>query len=464
MIIECGNCKRKFRTDDPEAAARGGEVVCPKCGHVSAAGAADCEYGGGQGSHAEEEKGFTPPPVTDRPNEPGTFEELRSEVLEEISSSGSFDINTDSVHTEERGPAALVDSSGGPAGSDRSLPGDGGNWEQFVNISRTEAAPEDFITKNKSKEDTDRHDSDFDWDDLRVDRESPMPRTEPPRMFEDEGMDEGEIILRKPKEEEPQRRRPAAEAGERKGSEPGRTPADLLFVDMDALSQNPYAGAQGAGRAAEGARYDRVKFKPARGGSGIAAKLAYFVLAVLVFSAIIGGTYVILLNTGYIPAKTAARVESTLKSLIPGGLALPAGNEVRITQHQGRWLDTRNGPIYVISGMVKNVSGHPVSFIKVESEFISAGQVLYQNTVYAGNTLTENELRVSALQDVLLKLQKKTGDIDFYNPDKLAGLNYNVKAGESIPFYAVFHPSGRVLGLKYNLRVAGYESEPADWE
>ncbi|HSC35437.1 MAG TPA: hypothetical protein VLG45_09195, partial [Thermodesulfobacteriota bacterium] len=67
------------------------------------------------------------------------------------------------------------------------------------------------------------------------------------------------------------------------------------------------------------------------------------------------------------------------------------------------------------------------------------------------------ELRVSPLRDTLLKLKKRSGDIDFYNPEKLAGLNSNVQPGESIPFYTVFPASGRMLGLKYDLEVAGYE-------
>jgi hypothetical protein len=116
--------------------------------------------------------------------------------------------------------------------------------------------------------------------------------------------------------------------------------------------------------------------------------------------------------------------------------------------------------MYVISGTVTNESGRPVSYIKIKSEFISEGQTVYDDEVYAGNTFTENELKASPLSDTLLKLKKKSGNIDFYNPEKLAGLNSNIQPGESIPFYAVFPAAGRMLGLKYNLEVVDYEESP----
>jgi hypothetical protein len=197
--------------------------------------------------------------------------------------------------------------------------------------------------------------------------------------------------------------------------------------------------------------------KPRKSG-GAGGAFVYAFLSLIILAVILGASYVILFNMGFIPPETAAQVEGTVKSLIPGMVTEPARDEVTITQHQGRWLDTRSGPLYVISGKITNESGRPVSYVKIQSEFISAGQVLYDETVYAGNTFTEGELRGLPLQDILFKLQKKTGNMDFYNTEKLGGLNFDIKPGESVPFYAVFPPSGKVLGLKYNLRVVDYET------
>ena len=120
-------------------------------------------------------------------------------------------------------------------------------------------------------------------------------------------------------------------------------------------------------------------------------------------------------------------------------------------------MNTRYGPLYVISGMIKNISGKPVHYIQIKSEFVSAGKTLYEDTVYAGNTFSENELKVSKVEDIVFKLKKKNGDIDYYDMKKLSGRNYDIKPGESIPFFAVFPYDSTVLGLKYNLQVVNYE-------
>jgi hypothetical protein len=177
----------------------------------------------------------------------------------------------------------------------------------------------------------------------------------------------------------------------------------------------------------------------------------------IVFAVIIGASFVILSNTGIIPRESAEDIVKLVRSVIPVSITGSLKNEVAITAHQGKWIDTRNGPMYVVSGTVTNESGRPVNYIKIKSEFISEGQIVYDNVVYAGNTFSENELRVSPLRDTLLKLKKRSGDIDFYNPEKLAGLNSNIQPGESIPFYTVYPAQGRMLGLKYDLEVAGYE-------
>jgi hypothetical protein len=201
----------------------------------------------------------------------------------------------------------------------------------------------------------------------------------------------------------------------------------------------------------------RIYSSRSQSGGGFFAKAAYTLLILIVFVVIIGASYIILSNTGIIPRETADSIEMYARSLIPTSISGSLGKEVVITAHSGKWLDTRNGPMYVIAGTVTNESGRPVSYIKIRSEFISDGQTVYDNVVYAGNTFTESELRVSPLSDTLLKLKKKSGDIDYYNTDRLAGLDSNVQPGESIPFFAVYPASGRMLGLKYNLDIIGYE-------
>ncbi len=408
MMIECPNCKARFEAGD-------GAAACPKCGKEVSQGA--------------------------------LFDEIRSEVLGEI--------DPDGIELDPRtagAPGAGQKTAPQPASAASGISGDGGNWEEFVNISKTGAVTEDF--KVSIEDAFKERESEFNWESLRIDKAKPEPTAREPRLFEDEapGESEGDLFGREP---EPRREAPPES---RREAPPDRRP-DSLFLDTDALSQNKY---QSAPLAAETVRqnYDTGRMyrpKPRKSG-GAGGAFVYAFLSLIILAVILGASYVILFNMGFIPPETAAQVEGTVKSLIPGMVTEPARDEVTITQHQGRWLDTRSGPLYVISGKITNESGRPVSYVKIQSEFISAGQVLYDETVYAGNTFTEGELRGLPLQDILFKLQKKTGNMDFYNTEKLGGLNFDIKPGESVPFYAVFPPSGKVLGLKYNLRVVDYET------
>ncbi len=412
MIIECEKCRAKF-----EAGRPGGAAVCPECGSAAASGA-----GGGT-----------------------LFDEIRSEVMGEIDPEG-IDLKPGGEKTPEAAPGA----GGG-------VPGDGGNWEEFVNISKTGAVTEDF--KVSIEDAFKRRDSDFSWENLKIDKEGPEPLAREPRLFEDEEPEEEQNPLgRRP---EPVDRGGAAEVPKEKSHD---IREDALFLNTDALRHNEYQSEIPSPPQTARQRQDMGRvYRPGpskRGGFG--TTLAYALLSLIILAVILGASYVILLNIGYVPPEMAARVEGTVKSFVPGILAEPARDEVIITEHQGRWLNTRNGPLYVISGRIMNRSDSAVNYVRIESEFISAGQVLYDDTVYAGNTFTEGELRGLPLQDILLKLKKKTGNIDFYNTEKLGGLNFDIKPGESVPFYAVFPPSGKVLGLKYNLRVVDYETSLSD--
>ncbi|HVY54386.1 MAG TPA: hypothetical protein VHC46_01370 [Thermodesulfobacteriota bacterium] len=330
---------------------------------------------------------------------------------------------------------------------------DESNWEDFVNISKTERGMDEFRIEHSR--DLRREDSDFNWENLKINDEPVDHINRIPKMFEDEGT-EDEIVIMKdrggPQEEIPEPGLKQNKPEERDYT--GHSP-ESLGVEMGVLMSGPrHAGGYGGARPyRDNIRIYSSKSRP----GGVFAKAAYTLLILIVFAVIIGASYIILSNTGVIPRETADTIERYVMSLIPSGISGSFGNEVVITSHDGRWLDTRNGPMYVISGTVTNKSGRPVNYIKIRSEFISDGQTVYENAVYAGNTFTESELRVSPLSDTLLKLKKKSGDIDYYNADRLSGLNSDIKPGESIPFFAVYPASERMLGLKYNLEVVGYE-------
>lgn len=333
---------------------------------------------------------------------------------------------------------------------------DESNWEDFVSISKTERKEDDF--RIEDKHDLKKQDSDFNWANLKINDEPVEHAGGFPKMFEDEGADDDiKITIDReiPEVSEPD---PGPQISRSKVHEPSLNAPDTLSVDMSVLASGARREAGYGGGPGPSYRDNiRVYSQGSRSRGGIFSRAAYTLLILIVFVVIIGASYIILSNTGVIPRETADFIERYARSLIPVSITGSEVKEVTITAHSGKWLDTRNGPMYVISGTVTNEAVRPVNYIKIRSEFISDGQTVYDTEVYAGNTVTENELRVSPLSDTLLKLKKKSGDIDYYNTEKLSGMNSNIRPGESIPFFAVYPAPVRMLGLKYNLEVVGYE-------
>ncbi len=458
MIIQCEKCGRKFKIDDTGITPPGSKVRCSKCGHVSfieKEGVPDeGESAAPLTQNPYQAPSFPTPDQTDTEITGEAIEEGDTETTEGFTFRYPVKNETDSAPGEE----APSGRSGGYAGAidALSVPGDGGNWEEFVSISKTEREIDDFGIK--SGRDMRKQDSDFNWESLRISDDPDGAVGRVPRMFEDEGTDDDLIIMRDEGIPEGAELNIGPGEAKPKGREYVTHSPEDLSVDMDVLAGSAHTA--GSFRSGPGPSYrDSFRVHPTRYGSGggIFSRAAYTLLIMIVFAVIIGASFIILSNTGIIPRDSAEEIVRVVRSVIPVSLTGSPKYEVAITAHQGKWLDTRNGPMYVVSGTVTNESGSPVNYIKIRSEFLSDGQVVYDNVVYAGNTFSENELRVSPLRDTLLKLKKRSGDIDFYNPEKLAGLNSNVQPGESIPFYTVFPASGRMLGLKYDLEVAGYE-------
>ena len=485
MIIQCEKCKRKFKIDDSRLASPGGTVRCSKCGHISIIDKKDLFAG-----EPEDETGNEGVPVTDNPDfieehdagrssknggeplepsaglSPAGHEAVeRKEIIGERETETfqgfEFKYPLDNKETATATGKQTLNSQALEENLDfdfEKVTGDEGNWEEFVSISKTERDIDDF--KIKDTREAKSQESDFDWESLRINNEPVDALRGFPKMFEDEGMDSEELsIIRKERAPAPmQADNPPRESGTRERTYERSASDERLSVDMDVLITNPHAVTR-TERSQRPPYYDSFRMHSNRYQSkgGIFARLAYGALTIVVFMVIIAASYIILSNTGIIPKDTAEKIEKTVESVIPFNIAEPLKKDVIITEHSGKWLNTRNGPMYVISGTVKNDSNHTISYIKIRGEFISDGQVVYDNVAYAGNTFTENELKSSPLPDTLLKLKKKSGNIDFYNPEKLAGLNSNIQPGESIPFYSVFPAAGRMLGLKYNLEVVDYE-------
>ncbi len=192
------------------------------------------------------------------------------------------------------------------------------------------------------------------------------------------------------------------------------------------------------------------------GGPGLVVML---VVALLMAGVVAAGA-VVFLSRGSVDVGGGEGIVERLASLLPVGLFSGKDDSVVVSRDAGLWLTTRNGHIYVVSGTVTNRSPYIVNYVRVGGEFRSGDEKLYSKVVYAGNTFTQQELRSLSLPEIERRLERRNGDIDFTNREKLAGLNYGIKPGESVPFFVVFPSKRRILGLKYRVWVEDYERGP----
>ncbi len=199
--------------------------------------------------------------------------------------------------------------------------------------------------------------------------------------------------------------------------------------------------------------FDSSSINLEKSGSGFIAKFIYMLITFAAVIVIFIASIVLLINAEILPKGTL----SSLTKLVPVELNNSEESKIIITDHKARWMNTVNGPIYIVSGLITNESVVPVNFVKLRSEYFAAEEKQYEDIFYAGNTFTDKELKDTPIGEILLRLDQKNGDIDVNNSRKLAGLNYNIRPGESIPFFSVFPAEGRMLGLKYNLEVIDYE-------
>lgn len=418
MIIHCEKCERKFKVDASRIKPEGSKVRCSKCGHIFIA-------------------------LRDEPETVIEDTELNNEDL----------MNSRNETSEQSAPGNEKQEPGDEMLDielDRT-PNDDSNWEEFVNITKTSTKdPDTKDPESGSAEETttETEQGDFTWGKLSLDDEAPEAEPKMPEMFEDEGSSD------EPKAEEQPEAQPREEDIET-GVYARRKERESLILDTDA--QDKHDDIEGYYGKASEATMHRGVYHSQKPKKNIFGKILSTLMIAAVFVIIIVASLTILINLELIPEDQVLRAKVLVESVLPVSLGPEEAESIVITQHGGSWVSTRYGPLYVVSGLLKNVSTTPVHYIQLRSQFVSAGNTLYEDTVYAGNTFTENELKLSRTEDIVFKLKNKNGDIDYYNMDKLSGRNYDIKPGDTIPFFAVFPSDRTILGLKYNLQVVGYE-------
>ena len=103
--------------------------------------------------------------------------------------------------------------------------------------------------------------------------------------------------------------------------------------------------------------------------------------------------------------------------------------EVRVTRR--RALTGRAGPLYVVEGTIRNLSGSPKGFFEVRARLLdAAGQTLAERVVFAGQVLRDAELRGLPRTD----LESRVAETVF--GEGMA--NARVQPRRTVPFQVVF--------------------------
>ncbi len=403
MVIQCENCNRKYRLDDSRINPPGSNVRCSKCGHIFFV------------SKKEDTGGKKEPAIS---QETPLFEDLKVEITAEYKETAETpaEFTQGELRIEEEVTVPIDDMLDLPTEHGEDL--------------------EDFIDRDSTKETADIK-TQSTKETVEVTQEDTNYKSKEPEL--------GEVDITE--DDQPE----LLEVNSDSGGDAVESINDKTLVEdtpiIDNIETNVIEPTFDEGF------FDSSNISLEKSGSGYIAKIIYTLITITAVFVIFIASIVLLINAEILPKGTL----SSLTNLVTVELNSSKESKIIITDHKARWMNTVNGPIYIVSGLITNESEVPVNFVKLRSEFIAAEEKQYEDVFYAGNTFTDKELKDTHIANILLRLDQKNGDIDVNNSRKLAGLNYNIRPGESIPFFSVFPAEGRMLGLKYNLEVIDYE-------
>jgi hypothetical protein len=321
---------------------------------------------------------------------------------------------------------------------------DGFNWKE-VNIGK-ESDEINIETPNKTKGnmaiDNKEEDSGFSWENVSINKEPLENPMDPPELFDDRTEENSEL-----------------EKGDHLNRE-----KDLMILTQKKPRQDALVGDKKSFLITKKTNLGRyASYIPEARERGrdssvsILKRFTSFLASLFIFVAIIFSIISIIVSLELVSKGKSGRFTNFILSMLPNRVLERLDDRIIVTEQTGKWVSTRNGFIYVVSGKIANDSIYDISFIKIKGEFSSDGKELFEQVVYAGNSFNDTELRTLPFEVILNRLQRKNGDINFNYPTKLAGLNYDIEPNETVPFFIVYPSETRVLGLKYNIRIVGFE-------
>ena len=324
--------------------------------------------------------------------------------------------------------------------------GDVFNWNT-LNLGKQEdkfniETPDTKGTEDKSGISNKADYSGFKWENIRIDNEPIDSLLDPPKLFDevkevDNTQQKGDNL---------------SQENELSHVDTPKPKQGKLVVDNERLLITQKVSSK-----AYSSYMPKVRPKELGSKISLSKKIITFFVSLFILFIIFSASVWIMITLELIPKDKADRLTTFYLSKLPIRIFERIEDSVVVSQDSGRWVSTRNGFIYVVSGNIENKSKYDVSYIRIKGEFLSGGKKLYEQVVYAGNTFSDTELKTLPSEYILNKLQRKNGDINFNYPSKLAGLNYDINPDETLPFFIVFPSKGKVLGLKYKIDIVGFE-------
>ena len=489
MIIQCDQCDRKFRVDDAKIKPPGSRVRCSKCGNVFFVEKKET-------AKSPEKSAEAPPSNLDNlqvdteakiGQEKGHIDEVAKEAPKEQIPVRD-DTQPDSDKNEKVWSIEQDEDYPGPDLAKPSIEVD------IKSQDKTEDQPakEDIGLQTDSEES--QGDSSISWASLDTeDKDQPTNKQPPdddltPPVQAEPSAEKNELDTQQTESEisqtaaqssatditEPPTEGPnldldidkANQVDQQQSFEASQTPEDIfssdLSVDQQKMSEMQVGSFGNTPVEHSDSGYDspvkKSSYKPQR--KSVGSKLGSFIgkivvsLSVLVIIGSIG--LIIAVNLEILSKEKTKELRSFLVANLPVNIKNPLEG-IDITQTQGQWINSSNGPLFVVQGNITNFSDNIVNYIQLKAEFLNNGQIIYDAHIYAGNTFTNKELQTLPLDEISNRLNRKNGDIDFSDPRKLAGKNYNLMPGDSINFYSIFPSKSQILGLKHSVEVVDAE-------
>ncbi|MBW2111140.1 MAG: zinc-ribbon domain-containing protein [Deltaproteobacteria bacterium] len=199
--------------------------------------------------------------------------------------------------------------------------------------------------------------------------------------------------------------------------------ADLLAPDEE--------DRLGEGGEAPAAEMDYVRIEK-RSSKWRFAIFPLVILLVLLVGAVVAVNY---WKPEVLPPPVRSFVDSSISALLKTHETKepvdPGVRLLELSSVSGSFVDSEKaGRLFVIRGLVLNRYAKPRSHILIKGDILDdKGQVVKTGQAYAGNTFTDEEIRILSLEEI-----RKAAN----NPDGAARKNFNLPSGEAISFMIVF--------------------------